>query len=617
MSAPWGGLLLDHLWQSTWFAGACALLALALRQHEARLRTTLWSAAIVKFLVPSAALAAIGQAMNVWSRADVPPAPPTGAFFADALAQPFTLARFETPAEAPAVSGVSADTVVIALVSIWAGGALLLIGRWVVRWVRLRAVVRSAESAGSGRELDIFRRAQQRDPRFAHVSLALTDQPIGPGVAGSIWPVVLWPRGMSGRLTDDEMASVFAHELCHVRRRDNLVSAFCRAVEALFWFHPAVWILGRRLQEERERACDEGVVAATPPHVYAEALVKTCQFHLEAPLVCGAGGTPSTFSGRIARILGSGASRPGSRWVRRSVAAVMGSALCLPVVVAAVMPPEIVGLGPNRFMQAPEMLVAWAPRGTSPVAHGGERFVSVSVWPSASRTPGGLQAFGGGRLAGTAVSPDELIRTAYGGSAVLPRHRVVGLPEWAFQERFDLRARAAAPFVNEPSGEPRQFTTMLQHLLADEFGVSLHRERRVLPVHALVLAGASPGPGLRPSTMDCWRPGEKPVPAIPVHPRQWCRSQFLRNGVTESASMAWLANIVGGRLPQRAIVVDRTGLSGAYDIEWTPPPPGEPLIASLETQLGLTLQPSEAALDLLVVDRIERPRGGSLVRFDK
>jgi bla regulator protein blaR1 len=607
MSA-WTGPLLDHLWQSTWFAAACALLALALRHHEARRRTLLWSAAIVKFLVPSAALASLGDSMNVWARADVPPGRPNAAFFADALAQPFTLARFETPEPAPPVAGVSAGTMLTVLVSIWAVGALMLIARWGVRWIRLRAVVRSAEPAGSGRERDIFRRAQQRDPRFAHVSLALTDQPLGPGVAGSVWPVVLWPRGMSDRLTDDEMMSVFAHELCHVRRRDNLVSAFCRAVEALFWFHPAVWILGRRLQEERERACDEGVVAATPPHVYAEALLKTCQFHLEAPLVCGAGGTPSTFSGRIARILRSGASRPESRWIRRGLTAGLVAALSLPVAVAAVMPPEIVGLGPNRFMQAPQMLVAWAPRGASPVAHGDERFVSVSVWPSASRTPGGLQAFGGGRLAGTAVSPEELIRTAYGSSNMVARYRVAGLPEWASQERFDLRARAASPFVNEPSGEPRQFTTMLQHMLADEFGLSLHRERRLLPVYALVVAGASPGPGLQPSARDCWRPGEKPVPAIPVHPQFWCHSQFLRKGVTESASMAWLAGVVGGRMPQPAIVVDRTGLAGAYDIAWTPPAPGMPLEPSLEAQLGLTLQRSEAALDLLVVDRIERPK---------
>jgi bla regulator protein blaR1 len=608
MSAAWAGPLLDHLWQSTWFAAACGLLALALRRHEARLRTTLWSASIVKFLVPSAALAALGDRLNVWSRADVPPTRPGVAFVADALAQPFTQARFAPPSPVPQPSGWATDTVVAIVVSIWAVGTVGLIARWIVRWVRLRAVVRRAEPAGSGRELDIFRRAQQGDRRLAHVSLALTDQPLGPGVAGSVWPVVLWPRGMSERLSDEEMASVFAHELCHVRRRDNLVSAGCRAVEALFWFHPAVWVLGRRLQEEREQACDEGVLAATPPHVYAEALVKTCQFHLDAPLTCGAGGTPSTFSGRIARILRRGASRRAPTWLRRGFATGMLGAFVLPVAIAAFMPPDLVGLGPNRFLQAPEMLVAWAPRTIGPAAHGDERFVSVSVRSSASGRPGGLQAFPGGRLAGSGVSVEELIRTAYGGAKVLRQHQLAGLPDWASSERFDVRARAAADFVNEPSGEARQFVTMLQHLLADEFGLALHRERRVLPVYALVRTGGPLGPGLRASQLDCWRPGEEPVPAIPVHPRRWCHSQLLRKGITEAASMAWLANVVGVRQRLDRPVIDHTGLVGPYDITWAPPPAGAPVTASLEAQLGLTLEPRTEALDVIVVDRVERRR---------
>jgi len=615
MSAAWTGPLLDHVWQSTWFAVACTLLALALRHREARLRSTLWCAAVVKFLVPWSGLAALGQAMNVWSRAEVPPPRPESAFVLDALAQPFTQERFATPAVAT-VEGLPPGTLTAAALAVWAAGALFLSVRWAVRWRRLRQVVRTATLAGSGRELDVFRRVQQRDPRFAHVALALTEQPIGPGVAGSVWPVVLWPRGISDRLSDDEMASVFEHELCHVRRRDNLLSALVRAAETVFWFYPFVWVLGRRLHDERERACDEGVVAQTPPDVYAEALVKTCQFHLETPLTCAAAGTPRTFSGRIARILQSGQGRPASWWMRGSVAAVAVAALTMPVAVAAVMPPELIGLGPSRFLQSPEMLVAWAPRAASAVARGDERFVSVSVWPSASRTPGGLQAFGGGRLAGTGVSVDELLRTAYGGAKVVRPYEVVGLPEWTRRERFDLRARAASDFVNEPSGEPRQFATMLRHLLADEFALSVHRERRRLPVYALVRAGSSLGPGLRASALECWRPGEEPVPAIPVHPRRWCHSQFLRQGITEAASMEWLANVVTYRQRLDRPVLDRTGLTGPYDIAWMPPPPDVPVRPSLEAQLGLTLVERTEPVDLLVVDRIERPRT-ALIRFGK
>jgi bla regulator protein BlaR1 len=53
------------------------------------------------------------------------------------------------------------------------------------------------------------------------------------------------------------MEAMLAHELCHVRRRDNLTSAMHMVVEVVFWFHPLVWWIGVRLMEERERACDE------------------------------------------------------------------------------------------------------------------------------------------------------------------------------------------------------------------------------------------------------------------------------------------------------------------------------------------------------------------------
>ena len=83
-----------------------------------------------------------------------------------------------------------------------------------------------------------------------------------PGVVGWVKPVLLVPEGIAERLTPRQLEAVLAHELCHVRRRDNLTSAIHMIVEAMFWFHPLVWWIGARLVEERERACDEGVLAS-------------------------------------------------------------------------------------------------------------------------------------------------------------------------------------------------------------------------------------------------------------------------------------------------------------------------------------------------------------------
>jgi bla regulator protein blaR1 len=81
-----------------------------------------------------------------------------------------------------------------------------------------------------------------------------------PGIFGIARPVLVWPAGISERLPDAHLEAILAHELWHVRRRDNLAAAVHMAVEAIFWFYPLVWWLGSRLLDERERACDEEVL---------------------------------------------------------------------------------------------------------------------------------------------------------------------------------------------------------------------------------------------------------------------------------------------------------------------------------------------------------------------
>src|SRR5206468_10981065 len=91
-----------------------------------------------------------------------------------------------------------------------------------------------------------------------------------PAVLGIWRSVLLIPQDVFDRLTAAEQRAIVAHELCHVRRRDNLAAAVHMVVEAIFWFHPIVWWIERRLVDERERACDEAVIGAgIEPRAYA------------------------------------------------------------------------------------------------------------------------------------------------------------------------------------------------------------------------------------------------------------------------------------------------------------------------------------------------------------
>ena len=169
---------------------------------------------------------------------------------------------------------------------------------WLARWRRVAAAVRNATIVESGRELEILRRLD------AGLPLLASDISLEPGVFGILRPVLLWPRSISERLSDEQIEAIFVHELAHIRRRDNLAAALHMVVQAIFWFHPLVWWVGARLIDERERACDEEVIRqGSEPQVYAESILKTCEFSIESPVACVSGVTGSDLKKRIEQIM--------------------------------------------------------------------------------------------------------------------------------------------------------------------------------------------------------------------------------------------------------------------------------------------------------------------------
>jgi bla regulator protein blaR1 len=120
----------------------------------------------------------------------------------------------------------------------------------------------------------------------------------------------VWPEGISERLEDAHLEAILAHELWHVGRHDNLAAAIHMLVEAIFWFCPVVWWLGARLVEERERACDEEELElGSDRQVYAESILKICEFCVGSPLACISGVTGADLKKRMVRIMSEGVAR--------------------------------------------------------------------------------------------------------------------------------------------------------------------------------------------------------------------------------------------------------------------------------------------------------------------
>jgi hypothetical protein len=90
---------------------------------------------------------------------------------------------------------------------------------------------------------------------------------------------LLWPESLEVGLTPAGLRAVLVHELAHLRRRDHWVGWLVLAAGCLWWWHPLLWLVRRRLHCEAELACDAWVVATLPGarREYAEALLTVCQ----------------------------------------------------------------------------------------------------------------------------------------------------------------------------------------------------------------------------------------------------------------------------------------------------------------------------------------------------
>jgi uncharacterized protein (TIGR03435 family) len=219
-----------------------------------------------------------------------------------------------------------------------------------------------------------------------------------------------------------------------------------------------------------------------------------------------------------------------------------------------------------------------------------------------------------------------MIRNAYG----VQSFEIVGGPAWLAVDRYDIVAKAPE------NAQPEQIRQMVRTLMADRFKLVLHRETRELPIYALVLARPDGrlGPQLKPSSTNCeevartlnsaGRGGAAPPAPPPQSGNRPTCGIRVNAGATAiliagGTPIGQLASNLSGAVNRT--VVDRTGLTGGFDIDltFTPDPlmfqgaaptdqpPGPSLFTALQEQLGLKIESTRGPVEVLVVDSAERP----------
>jgi hypothetical protein len=234
-----------------------------------------------------------------------------------------------------------------------------------------------------------------------------------PAVIGMIRPVVLLPlRALTG-LTPEQLEAVIAHELGHIKRFDVAVNFFQVIAETLFFFHPAVWWLNKRIRADREECCDDVAMAVCGGKVgYARALA-TMEGWRDVPhfAVAATGGSVSS---RVARLLGVGDQNSSAR-----TAGVFTASLVLTVALSAgaismglVEPAKAstyAGVEPMLLAQTGAEPVALAQASAEPVAlaqASAEPIVAQQPAPKAKPAPAAKAAVGAkGATAAKPASP--------------------------------------------------------------------------------------------------------------------------------------------------------------------------------------------------------------------
>jgi len=524
--------------------------------------------------------------------------------FVEQVGQPFTTTVPEFAM--PAVQRSHSSVIVAVLVFVWAAGFVTMVCRWTLRWRRIRASVRKASPFDLPIGLPVKSSAAFGEP----------------GVFGIFRPALLLPDGVADCLTAREMDAIVAHELCHIRRRDNLVTAIHMAVEALFWFHPLVWWVGARLMEERERACDEEVLrTGGDPHAYAEGILKICELYLASPLACVAGVTGGDLKRRIEAIMTNRTVLKLNFAKKVALVSVGAAALALPIVVGVVNAPLVraQSMAPtalatrntaegasatpvNADVQAATSTVAPVQASNPQGGRVGSTekplsFDVASIKPNNS-PPGGRGGPVGGSVrfteegvVGRKATLRRIIQAAYR----LTEYQVSGGPGWLDSDTFDVEAKTETPANKD------QLRQMLQTLLADRFKLAAHRGTREILVYFLTVGKNGPGP-----TLHELKDGEPPPELKGITfggSHQVPGPTVIMRGTLQDFAI----ELSGPPFSVGRLVVDKTNLHGTYVgfLHWGED--GDDAISALRDEFALKLESQKAPAEILVIDHAERP----------
>ena len=349
--------LADAVVKASLVLGAAALTSLILRRASAALRHLVWTLALCSALfLPVVSLALPKWQLQLVTIASPAPAvettltAPAAEPAAASLAEAPRLGRggnaHPTPAPRPAPASRAAWLPSMswqtALLGIWLLGAIAILGRIAVGLVAVRFVSRRTQLVTDAGWLPMAMDLAEEmgiSPRLRFLRSGRASMPVATGL---FRPSVIMPAD-ADTWSENRLRVVLLHELAHVKRRDCLTHVLAQAACAFYWFNPLAWLAVKRARAERERACDDLVLACgTRGSEYADLLLEMARVLRGDRFPALLGGASlamahrSQLEGRLMAILDPRVPRSGL--TRARAAAVVAVALCTVAPLAALQP---------------------------------------------------------------------------------------------------------------------------------------------------------------------------------------------------------------------------------------------------------------------------------------
>lgn len=152
---------------------------------------------------------------------------------------------------------------------------------------------------------ELFNELKQTITIKPNVKFYLSSKVTVPLTIGYFKPIILFPIALVNNLDIKHVESILLHELAHIRRHDYLLNFIKIIIETILFFNPFIWLLSRKIESERENACDDFVVGYTgTPIAYAQALmsVELLRADLPSPYAMAATNNKHSLLTRIKRI---------------------------------------------------------------------------------------------------------------------------------------------------------------------------------------------------------------------------------------------------------------------------------------------------------------------------